>query len=381
MSKKKDSIAAKLGKHSRTVEAKNIANSNGPNVYDDVSEFFDNSSSSPPPAVNLSDGLNKESVNEPEGENHVDSTETTPETTPESKLETQPETDPKHPHIANTESIKSTKNFEVWQIKEATTSQKTSAAFDDDLTGLHKSISSVVVEYLNSQYSIELEPDFRKQHYLTNSKDYQEAIEPDEYLNMMLNENEDYFAIHYSSVFCQQYVGLYYGGNLEEDSTTPPMQKDSLSDFDIHALQRLNQNIRDDLLIAINYSQPQDSEENSGRSTACYVLQVHFKMKSDEFNLSFILSENLAKHFVYSSQAGHEKVDTVNVKNTKLELDVIIFETKVDLSYVLNLSPGDLFQIDTNELVKLRVNNKDLLTGTLGHINQQKVVRINNILS
>lgn len=279
--------------------------------------------------------------------------------------------------------INTPNNFKLWQPKEETSFNKNSTSTTDALTELQKQASLQIVDYLNSQFSIQVDPDYRKKSYLTKLAHYKKLIGPCEFLATVTTIDNHYCAIHLSQDFCLQYIDLYYGGHLKEPlSASPAPGKDSLTEFDTHALSQLTNNIAPAILELVHFNQHQKQESKlesaeTATNISCYILQLHFKTKSDNFHINLVLSESIVDHYLNHSKLKAKKADTINIKNTTLELNAIIFQTKVDLSYILNLAQDELIPIETKDQITMRVNNKDLLTGTLGHINQQQAVKIN----
>lgn len=439
--KKKDLIAAKLGKHSRTVKAKNEANSKGPNVYDDVSEFFDSSISAPSATTESATQPTLEAEVEqaapaenpapsPAAAEAIDAEQSLtvePATIPVSESEPAPVVEPEVEPIEETEAeaepveqvpapevdhctkeaevrasvpeavqesasieptaedvlpsstlatIHSLSDPQVWQPQEQLVTGAGVASNNDDLSGLEKSLGSVVCNHFNQAHSIQLEADFVEQDQIADLADYLEAVADDESVQAFVDAHGHYFAVHYSRSFCQHFVGLFYGGELADNCAAPEVAKESLSDFDRHALTQLSRDIKEQLLEAIHYLQPESGDTGTGVNYSYTICKMQFQGKSADFHLRFILSESLVKHFMKSSNPNQDEEQAFDVSDLQLELDAVILQAKVDLSYILNLAPGDLIPMASNELVRLSINDEDILLGMLGNVNQQKVVRV-----
>jgi hypothetical protein len=273
------------------------------------------------------------------------------------------------------------KEYQPWHPQEANFSQENSPTpviIGDDQIALIKEIAlNAMKSYCSLHFSFPIEPECRKEVATKTLTQSVEARESADHLVRHSNQGASILFVYFSRKACVEFLESSFGGSKEYELTS--VEKNELGDFDIYSLNSISKNLADPLSAFLEMTQNEAAEENTNNELNCYNFEIHFKDKADDIFVRYVISEHAINEYVKIKSQKNKNSKNVNVDGASINLKATILKSSVDLSYVLNLSVGDLIPIDSKEKISMGTNGVEFIKGLLGVLSHQKAVKVSTL--
>lgn len=281
------------------------------------------------------------------------------------------------PNQDNSTSADGAKQYEPWQPKsDASSTEQAEKIGDEDIAEIKKILIAGVTRYSSAHFTMTLEPEFKTEHSTKTSAQSIETREKVDYINNLLVKHDEIILMHMSQELSSVFIELHFGVNQEYKLNAP--ERTAFGDFEVAALSAMSRDIFA-LCDSIASIGSNEIEEKMNNEVNCYNFQMHFKNQSDQFFINFILSEKVIMNYIKSKKRGGANAKKINLDNTLIEIRGKLFESTVDLNYIMNMTVDTLIPIDSKDKVTLEINGRNISKGALGAISHQKAVKISTL--
>jgi hypothetical protein len=274
-------------------------------------------------------------------------------------------------------SADTTKQYEPWQPKsESSNAEQIEKIGDEDVAEIKKILIAGVAGYASAHFSMPLEPEFKTEHSTKTSAQSIETREKVDFVSNLLVKQDEIILMHMSQELSSVFIELHFGVNQEYKLGVP--ERTAFGDFEVAALSAMSKDMfaQCHSIATIAYD---TQEEKMNTEINCYHFQMHFKNQSDQFFINFVLSEKVIMNYIKSKKRGGANSKKINLDNTLIEIRAKLFESYVDLNYIMNMAVDGLIPIDSKDKVILEINGRNISKGALGAINHQKAIKISTL--
>lgn len=274
-----------------------------------------------------------------------------------------------------------TKDYQPWRPQEANLLQENSPTpviIGNDQIALIKEIAlNAVKSYCSLHFSLPIEAECRKEVITKTLAASVEARENADHLVRHTNQASTILFVYFSKKACSEFLESSFGGSNEFE--LKPEEKNALGDFDVWLLNTISKSLTDPVSEFLEITHTEGAEENINNELNCYNFEIHFKDKPDDIFVRYIVSEHAINEYLKIKNLKNKNSKNVNVNGAAINLNAIILKSSVDLSYVLNLSVGDLIPIDSKEKIAMGTSDVEFIKGLLGVLNHQKAIKISTL--
>lgn len=277
-----------------------------------------------------------------------------------------------HPSVSDAQI-----EYQSWEPK-IREEQKTaeSTITDEEISRIEKLVLDSFQEYFSLQQITEVQPEIQEKTVVKSFKSIAESQKTGGYTYFSLKNGESLCLLHFSNLFSVDMLEVLLGGNL--DYKVSGSDRIELGEFDGSSLSLVSKCIIEKIAKKMRLDHFPNQPNNVDDDLICYCFRVNFKEKQDDYFVNFIVSESLIKaNLKEKSKTNQNK--NIRIGNTLFEMQSNIFKSDVDLSYVLNLSEGDLIPIESKDKVIVSINDTEFFRGTLGTLGHLRALKISKI--